>query len=178
LSIVVRPPVVPSVLVANGGSGTVTDYPLSPTGNVAPLFTLGQGNKLSGPSGVAVDSTGRVYVVNSAGNTVSARRHRPAPVSGDTAGGARHDSLPLVADARAAARRPASQPRRIALRRPAPTRPPVGDDRRHRRRSSEDDGSPTVLVDRSLPDDWTPPHLKDQSGDAWPKGAIELRPPP
>jgi sugar lactone lactonase YvrE len=71
LSIVVRPPVVPSVLVANGGSGTVTDYPLSPTGNVAPLFTLGHGNRLSGPSGVAVDSTGRVYVVNSGGNTVS-----------------------------------------------------------------------------------------------------------
>jgi sugar lactone lactonase YvrE len=71
LSIVVRVPVVPSVLVANGGSGTVTDYPLSPTGNVAPLFTLGQGNKLSGPSGVAVDTTGRVYVVNSANSTIS-----------------------------------------------------------------------------------------------------------
>jgi hypothetical protein len=71
LSIVVRPPVVPSVLVTNGASGTVTDYPLSPTGNVAPLFTLGQGNKLSAPSGVAVDTTGRVYVVNSASSTVS-----------------------------------------------------------------------------------------------------------
>ena len=71
LTIVVRPPVVPSVVVANGGSGTVTDYPISPTGNVAPLFTLGQGNKLSGPSGVAVDPTGRVYVANSANSTIS-----------------------------------------------------------------------------------------------------------
>ena len=71
LSIVVRPPVVPSVLVANGGSGTVTDYPLSPSGNVAPLFTLGQANMLSAPGGVAVDTTGRVYVVNSASSTIS-----------------------------------------------------------------------------------------------------------
>ena len=68
--------VVPSVLVTNGGSGTVTDYPLSPTGNVAPLFALGAGNKLSGPSGVAVDATGRVYVVNSASNSVRRVRSR------------------------------------------------------------------------------------------------------
>ncbi len=71
LSIVVAPPTLPSVLVANGGSGTVTDYPLGAKGNVAPLFTLGQGNRLSAPSGVAVDTTGRVYVVNSSGNSIS-----------------------------------------------------------------------------------------------------------
>jgi sugar lactone lactonase YvrE len=71
LTIVVRAPVVPSVVVANGGSGAVTDYPLSPTGNVAPLFKLGAGNKLSGPGGVAVDTTGRVYVLNSSNSTIS-----------------------------------------------------------------------------------------------------------
>ncbi len=71
LTIVVRPPVVPSVVVANGASGTVTDHPLSPTGNVAPLFTLGRGNQLSAPGGVAVDPTGRVYVVNSGSATIT-----------------------------------------------------------------------------------------------------------
>ena len=80
LSIVVHRMAVPNVLVANGASGTVTDYPLSPTGNVAPLFTLGRGNKLSAPSGVAVDTTGRIYVVNSADDTV--REFAPGVDSG------------------------------------------------------------------------------------------------
>jgi sugar lactone lactonase YvrE len=71
LNITVHPPVLPSVFTTNGGSGTVTDYALSDNGNVAPLITLGQGNKLLGPSGVAVDTTGRVYVVNSGANSVS-----------------------------------------------------------------------------------------------------------
>jgi sugar lactone lactonase YvrE len=70
LTIVVHPAAIPSVLVANGGSGTVTDHPLSPTGDVAPLFTLGPANKLSAPSGVAVDTSGRVYVVNSGSDSI------------------------------------------------------------------------------------------------------------
>jgi sugar lactone lactonase YvrE len=71
LSIAVHPPVLPSVFTANGGSGTVTDYALTDNGNVAPLLTLGQGNKLLAPSGVAVDTTGRLYVVNAGANSVS-----------------------------------------------------------------------------------------------------------
>ena len=80
-SIVVHPAAVANVVVANGASGIVTDYPLSPTGNVAPLFTLGRANKLSAPSGVAFGPTGRLYVVNSAGNTVT--EFAPGVASGD-----------------------------------------------------------------------------------------------
>ena len=71
LSIVVHPPVVPSVYATSGASGTVTAYALSPLGNVAPRLTLGHGNGLSAPSGIAVDPTGRAYVVNSQANSVS-----------------------------------------------------------------------------------------------------------
>jgi sugar lactone lactonase YvrE len=71
LAITVHPPVLPSVFATNGGAGTLTDYALSDNGNVAPLLTLGQPSKLVGPSGVAVDTTGRVYVVSSGANSVS-----------------------------------------------------------------------------------------------------------
>jgi sugar lactone lactonase YvrE len=81
LSITIHPPVLPSVFTTNGGGGTVTDYALSDNGNVAPLLTLGQGNKLLGPSGVAVDTTGRVYVVNSSADSVSVFGPGPSATS-------------------------------------------------------------------------------------------------
>jgi sugar lactone lactonase YvrE len=71
LSIDVRRPVVASVYTANGASGTVTDYALSPLGNVSPLLTFGSANKLNAPGGVAVDPTGRLYVVNTGANSIS-----------------------------------------------------------------------------------------------------------
>ena len=71
LSIIVRPPAVPSVFVANGGSGNVTDYALSATGNTPSRVTIGRGNGLLAPSGVAVDATGRLFVVNAGSNSIS-----------------------------------------------------------------------------------------------------------
>ena len=92
LTIVVRPPVVPSVFVTNGASGGVTDYALTSTGNAAPLLTLGRGNALLAPTGVAVDPDGRLYVANSGNDSISvfapyaSATSKPDVISGSATG--------------------------------------------------------------------------------------------
>jgi len=54
--------------VANENSATITIYATNPTGNEAPLTTIGGAlTGLTAPTGVALDSSGRIYVSN--GNT-------------------------------------------------------------------------------------------------------------
>lgn len=68
-----RYPKCPCIYVANmfggGGSGIVTIYPTSATGNYSPGkdFIAGSSTLLDDPAGIAVDPTGKVYVANLGG---------------------------------------------------------------------------------------------------------------
>ena len=53
--------------VANHGTNTVTVYPANANGNVPPLAVIGGSNTgLDQPGGIALDATGKIYVLNSA----------------------------------------------------------------------------------------------------------------
>jgi hypothetical protein len=145
--------------LTDGTAGTVTEYAAGARGNAAPTVTIsGAATKLTEPDAVGPDDAGELFV-GDFHNLVAvfagadlrsqpdpqqapARRHDQTSVPRDAArsvprDAARsigHDPIPLVTDARPAARRPPSQSLRDALGRPAPAGPPVGDDRRHRRR--------------------------------------------
>ncbi len=55
-----------------GGVDTVTVYPAGNTGNAAPSTTIaGSNTRLNGPSSIAVDSSGNIYVANKGGSTVT-----------------------------------------------------------------------------------------------------------
>ncbi len=71
LFLTVTPPIVRSVYVTDGARGTLSDFPLDLTGNIAPLSTFGQANGLLAPAGVAIDASGRAYVANSQSNAVT-----------------------------------------------------------------------------------------------------------
>jgi sugar lactone lactonase YvrE len=53
-----------AVFVTNAKSNTVTAYPLSGNGNLAPIATIGDPLALSQPYAITVDSSGRIYVAN------------------------------------------------------------------------------------------------------------------
>ncbi len=56
----------------DGGIDSVTVYAAASTGNAAPIATIsGSNTGLSGPSAIAVDSSGNIYVTNSSINTVT-----------------------------------------------------------------------------------------------------------
>ena len=68
------------VYVANTGNNTVTVYAANPSGSVTcpPLATIGGGSTgISGPQGVALDSSGKVYVTNG-NNTVTVYAANPS----------------------------------------------------------------------------------------------------
>jgi sugar lactone lactonase YvrE len=71
LLLTVKAPVMRSVYVTDGARGTLSVFPLDVTGNIAPTFAFGQANGLLAPDGAAIDSTGRVYVVNAGSNAVT-----------------------------------------------------------------------------------------------------------
>ncbi len=66
-----------NIYVANdgsdfGGTVTVTIYPAGSNGNVAPSATIsGTNTGLNGPTGIAVDGSGNIYVANRDSNTVT-----------------------------------------------------------------------------------------------------------
>src|SRR5208282_321840 len=56
----------------NGDEDSVTVYPMSSSGNAAPSIVIsGSNTGLNLPAGIAVDSHGKIYVANSANNTVT-----------------------------------------------------------------------------------------------------------
>jgi sugar lactone lactonase YvrE len=55
------------------GAGSVTVYPAGSNGNVAPIATIaGDDTGLDNPSGIAIDSSGKIYVANRGGGRTSA----------------------------------------------------------------------------------------------------------
>ena len=56
-----------TIYVGNEASGTVTEYPVSGRGNIAPSFTI---SGLNAPVGVAADAAGNVYVTNNGANSL------------------------------------------------------------------------------------------------------------
>ena len=59
--------------IGGNGGGSVTVYPANSTGDVAPIATIiGGDTGLDNPSGIAVDSTGKIYVANRGGGRTSA----------------------------------------------------------------------------------------------------------
>ena len=60
------------IYVGNGAAtNTVTSYPLSSNGNVAPNTTIGSSSSsIDGPDGQVFDANGDLWVANNAGNTV------------------------------------------------------------------------------------------------------------
>jgi 6-phosphogluconolactonase (cycloisomerase 2 family) len=68
----VSPAVQPEVWVTNGGNSEVNAFSLNPADQGSPLTTIsGSGAGLAGTAGVAVDTTGTVYVGNTQGGTVT-----------------------------------------------------------------------------------------------------------
>jgi plastocyanin len=60
------------LFVANRGSSSITEYPLTASGNIAPVATImGAATGLDGPAGVAVDLAGSLFVPNVLNNTVT-----------------------------------------------------------------------------------------------------------
>ncbi|MGH7812766.1 MAG: hypothetical protein ACREQI_02015 [Candidatus Binataceae bacterium] len=61
-----------SIYVANFGSASVNEYPFGATGDVSPTTIIsGPGTGLANPFGVALDSTGNIYVANLNGGNSS-----------------------------------------------------------------------------------------------------------
>lgn len=59
--------------IGGRGTGSVTVYPAGSNGNVAPIATIiGADTGLDNPSGIAVDSSGKIYVANRGGGLSSA----------------------------------------------------------------------------------------------------------
>ena len=79
-TISVGAPVVPSVYVTDGVHGTLSEFPLSASGDAAPTFALGSGNGLSGPGGVVIDPSGRVYATSS--DTATVQEYPPGAGAG------------------------------------------------------------------------------------------------
>ncbi|MBV8171151.1 MAG: NHL repeat-containing protein [Candidatus Eremiobacteraeota bacterium] len=73
-----------NIYVANVGNNSLTIYRSSdvfssPTGDVAPFATLaGALTGLSGPSGIALDTSGNVYVTNGAANSITVYAPNPS----------------------------------------------------------------------------------------------------
>jgi hypothetical protein len=66
LTLSVNPFVTPEVWVVNGANSAVHGFALGATGNTTPLSTIaGSATGLNGTSGVALDSSGRVYIASS-----------------------------------------------------------------------------------------------------------------
>jgi sugar lactone lactonase YvrE len=62
----------PSTYVANPAAGSVTAYATGATGDAVPTLTLaGAGTGLSGPTGVIVDVTGKVFVANAGNSSIT-----------------------------------------------------------------------------------------------------------
>ncbi len=58
--------------IGGRGTGSVTVYPADSNGNVAPIATIiGADTGLDNPSGIAVDSSGKIYVANRGGGRTS-----------------------------------------------------------------------------------------------------------
>jgi serine/threonine protein kinase, bacterial len=63
--------IVPAVYATNGGSDSVTSYPLS-AGNLAPSTRLaGTAQGLNGPDGVVLNDAGRLFVADSGTNSIT-----------------------------------------------------------------------------------------------------------
>ncbi|MFY9719713.1 MAG: hypothetical protein WAK16_08710 [Candidatus Cybelea sp.] len=61
----------PCIYVANGNGNSITAYPETANGNVAPALSIsGPATSLEAPSGVALDASGKIYVSNSQGASV------------------------------------------------------------------------------------------------------------
>ena len=64
------------------GTGSITIYAAGSNGNVAPVATIaGDNTGLDNPSGIAVDSTGKIYVANRGGGRTSASSITVYPAS-------------------------------------------------------------------------------------------------
>ena len=60
-----------SIYVANENTPSITVYPVTATGNIAPTITItGAATGLSEAHAVALDSAGKIYVTNGTGNSV------------------------------------------------------------------------------------------------------------
>lgn len=70
----VFPAVQPSVFIANGGNSLVNSFPLSMSGNIAPLSTFGTSVGINAPSGLAFDSFGNLFVANYGAGTITEYR--------------------------------------------------------------------------------------------------------
>jgi hypothetical protein len=64
--------IVPGVYAANGADNSVTEYPLTASGNAPPAVTIaGSNTGLNDPASIVLDSTGKAYVANDAAGTVT-----------------------------------------------------------------------------------------------------------
>ncbi|HTV73544.1 MAG TPA: hypothetical protein VME66_07570, partial [Candidatus Acidoferrales bacterium] len=76
-----------SIYVTNNTSSAITIYPLASTGNAAPSGVIsGAATELNRPDGIAIDSSGNLYVVNDA-TTPAVLVFSAASVAGVLAGG-------------------------------------------------------------------------------------------
>ncbi|HUY25889.1 MAG TPA: kelch repeat-containing protein [Candidatus Binataceae bacterium] len=73
----------PMLLVADPGAESITEFPLTGDGNLAPSLRIaGPDTGINGPEGVAADAAGNIYVANSTSGTVTVY---PAASNGDAA---------------------------------------------------------------------------------------------
>ena len=64
--------ITPGVYAANGANNSITEYPLTASGNASPATTIaGSNTGLNDPESIVLDTTGKAYVANDAAGTIT-----------------------------------------------------------------------------------------------------------